>query len=349
MTKHVLTASALLVFLAIALAFYLERPEPPDSSLFGAEVALASELAPLALPHGTLELSGHVRASDGASAADAFIALLRDEDDPGEAEPLYHGYTDEAGLFTLSGLEPGTYRVLLTHPDAPPRSFPLVLPVEGEVQWELAEPLEPLPVLPELVRAATSGRVRMPATLAAGPAASLAGFEVVLRPAPDVPPLAGACTRRATTAADGGFALGELVATRYLVEVLPPWARGGSWPVLARARYEARAEGTDPLELFLEVGTLEGELQEADGRPLAGALIKVGGLDARDPVGDPQLWPPGVTDPAGRFRVELLPPGRYLVHLRAGSAARDLEVRVEGGKITSVPLVSLDPRARTGG
>jgi hypothetical protein len=52
-----------------------------------------------------------------------------------------------------------------------------------------------------------------------------------------------------------------------------------------------------------------------------------------------------VTDAAGRFRVELLPPGRYLVHQRAGSAARDVEIVVESGKRATVPTGEMDPRA----
>jgi len=126
--------------------------------------------------------------------------------------------------------------------------------------------------------------------------------------------------------------------------VLPPWARGGTWPVLARGACTAHAGGAATLELALAVGELAGELGEPSGRPLVGALVAVSTLDARDPVGGPQLWPPLVTDTAGKFRVELLPPGRYRVHLRAGAAARDVEVTVAEGQRTSMPPEALDPR-----
>jgi hypothetical protein len=347
--RHLQLALALLVLLGIGLALYLERPEPPDSSLFGAEMALTPELAPLVMPGGTLELRGRVHDTDGRPTSDAFLALLRAEDDASQAEPLYHAYTDGEGRFELAGLEAGTFRVLLTHPSAPPKSFALVLPVAGEVSWELAAPLPPLPVLPELRRSSLAGRLGMPEAFGAGAPSALQGFEVVLRPRPDTPLLAGACERRATSGAAGEFALGELVVAHYEVEVLPPWARGGSWPVLARGALAAEAGRAGTLELLLVVGALAGELQEADGRPLAGALVKVSALDARDPVGQAQLWPPAVTDPAGSYRVELLPPGRYLVHLRAGSAAHDIEVVVQAGLVTAVPHATLDPRARPGG
>lgn len=347
--KHVQLALALLVLAGIGLALWLARAELPDSSLFGADMALAPELAPLVLPAGAHALRGRVRAADGTNANEAFLVLLRAEDDASQAEPLYHAYTDAEGRFALAGLEAGLYRALLTHPTAPPKSFALELPLVGEVSWELAAPLPPLPVLPELARTSLTGRVRGPEALAAGLAAdTLHGFEVVLRPAPETPLLAGACERRATTGAGGAFAFDELVVARYDARVLPPWARGGSWPVLARGSLTSAAGAHGTLELALEVGALEGELLEAEGRPLAGALVTVSALDARDPVGEPQLWPPAVTDPAGRYRVELLPPGRYRVHLRAGSAAHDVEVVVQDALVTSVPRASLDPRAQTG-
>ncbi len=350
--KHLPVVLALALFLALALAFYFERPESADDALFGAEMALAPELAPLELERGTLELRGRVRASDGSAAVEAFFALLPGEDDldvsePRSTPPLYHGYTDEQGRFALAGLAPGTYRVLLTHPSAPPRTFALELPAAGEQDWELAAPLPPLPALPEIERGAFAGRVRLPEALASAEAPALQGFEVLLRPAPDTALLAGATERRATTGADGSFEFDQLVLARYEVEVLPPWARGGSWPVLARGTSEVGANRA-AFELTLDVGALAGELNEAEGRPLAGALVRVGALEARDAVGEPQLWPPVVTDPGGRFRVELLPAGRYLVHLRAGSAARDVEVVVERGRVTSVPLGAMDPRAPVG-
>src|SRR6185503_4214019 len=144
--------AALLVFVGIALAVWLERPEPPDASLFGAEMALEPVLPPLTLPNGTLELRGTVHGVDGSPAADAFLLLLRSEDDPSEAEPLYRAYTDREGRFACSHLTAGTYSVVLTHPSAPPKTFALEIPAQGEVDWQLSAPLPPLPVLPELRR-----------------------------------------------------------------------------------------------------------------------------------------------------------------------------------------------------
>jgi hypothetical protein len=342
--KHLEIVGALLVLLAVALAIVFGRPAPPDESLFGAELALEPVLGPLTLPGGTLELRGTVASAAGTPVEDAFVVLLRPEDAPAESEPLYHAYTDADGRFALTRLVPGPYRVVLTHPSAPPRVFPLELPQAGEVQWTLAEPLPPLPTLPTLRRTALRGNVRA-SGLFAPLSDGLAGFEVVLVPDETTPVLSGACERRASTDAGGTFVFEELVVASYRVELLPPWARGGTWPVVARARCALGAGEPPPLELVPAVGALEGALEEEVGRPLVGALVTVAALDARDPVGEPELWPPVVTDAVGHFAVELLPPGRYRVRVRAGAALRELEVTIESGKRANAPFGLLDPRA----
>lgn len=343
--KRLELVAALLVFLGIALAIYLERPEAPDASLFGAEMALEPVLDPLVAPSGALELHGSVRGTDGAPAADAFLVLLRADEDPSEAEPVYRAYTDGEGRFTFANLTAGVYSAVLTHPSAPPKTLLVEVPAAGEVDWELSAPLPPLPVLPELRRTQLTGRLQLP-KVAAGASIDLAGFEVALVPAADTATLAGAAERRASTNATGHFALAELVVASYRIEVLPAWSPGGSWPVLGRGTCSPRAGQENTVELTLDVGALEGELQEVDGRPLVGALVRVSALDARDAVGEPQSWPVVVTDAAGRYRVELLPPGRYLVHQRAGSAVRDVEIVVASGQRASVPLGKMDPRTR---
>lgn len=341
---------ALLVFLAIAVGIQRGRSAAPDASLFGEEMALAPELPPLVLPGGSLELHGQLLTAEGQPAEEAFVALLPVREGADESAPIHPAYTDAEGRFVVRGLAPGSYRAVLTHPSAPPRELPVELLQSEEVHWELAPPLPPLPSLPPLRRTGLVGHLLAQSSAAPGPAeeaspSALEGFEVVLFPADDTPLLAAAAERRASTDALGRFALEDLVAARYRVEVLPPWARGGSWPVIGRGSVEPSEGEPATLDLTLEVGALEGELREADGRPLSGALVVVSSLDQRDPVGAPQLWPPSVTDVAGRFAVELLPPGRYQVHLRAGSAAQDRQVGIESGRRTRIPALQLDPRA----
>ena len=75
--KHVPFVAALLVLAGLALAFALARPEPPDASLFGPQMALAPALKPLEAPEGTLALRGSVHHAGGGPAADVLVALVR--------------------------------------------------------------------------------------------------------------------------------------------------------------------------------------------------------------------------------------------------------------------------------
>lgn len=344
--KRLEVALAALVLAGLALAILLARPTPPDQALFGAGPELARTLGPLELPAGTLTLAGRVTTADGRPAPEAFVVLLPPEDETSELPPLHHAYSDAEGRFALDGLPAGPLRVVLSHPSAPPRTFALELPHAGEVTWSLPEPLPELPVLPEQGTSALSGLVRADG---AGPdAQDLTGFEVWLVPAADTPLLAGASERRTSTDAQGAFAFAELTAAAYEARVLPGWARGGTWPILARGRVTVRAGEPHSLGLALEVGAVEGTLLDPGGRSLPGAVVSVAALDALDPVGQPALWPPAVTDAQGRFRVGLLPPGRYLVHVRAGAARGDSEVVVEAGSTRSVPFGPLDPRTDEG-
>lgn len=343
--KRLQVVAALIVFLGIALAVVQQRPEPFDVSAFGAEPGLAPTLAPLTTDEGTLELSGSVGDAAGQPAADALIVLFRSAEDESRAPPVFSTRADAGGRFTLERLAPGRYRVLVSHPSAQPASFSLELPHEGQVSWQLTTPLPPLPTLPELRRGELTGQLAWPPGLAEGATAtSLEGFEVLLVPAANARPLSGASERRAEADALGRFRVPALVLESYDVAVLPPWARGGSWPVLARAPLDVRNGVPEELVLALDCAAIEGTLLEQDGRPLVGALVRVFSLVERDVVGEPLIWPPAVTDSDGHFRVEHLPPGRYVVHLRAGATAQDVELDLASGQRAHFPLERLDSR-----
>jgi hypothetical protein len=301
------------VFLALALGFLRERLRPPEEDGLATGDFHPVLLPPLAGPGGSLSLAGTVADHQGAPAAGVQVTLFaRDDAQPAE-EPLHWTYTAEDGRFSLDHLAPGSVRVVLVAPPLPPSSFDLELPVAEDVLWRLSQPLPPLPVLPEIRRVRLAGVLR-PTGGAGAPGGAPAGYEIVLRPAPDLPRASGAVVRRARSDAAGRFEFEELAVARYLVEVLPPWARAGSWPVLA-----------------LVSGEIHGQLIEAGGRALQGALVQVFALDSLDPAGAPLGWPPTATDAEGRFLVGDLPAGRYRVHVRAGQARREIETRVEPG------------------
>lgn len=333
------------VFLALALGFLRERLRAPEEDGFATGDFHPVLLPPLAGPGGSLRLAGTIESDQGVPAAGAQVALFaRDDAEPAE-EPLHWTFSAEDGSFALEHLAPGDYRVVLVAPPLPPRSFDLQLPVAEDVRWQLAAPLPALPVLPEITRLQIAGVLRPPGGDGAANGATgdpPAGYEVVLRPAPETGRASGAVVRRARSDASGRFEFGELAVARYLVEVLPPWARGGSWPVLARREIELGADAPDELVLELVSGEIQGQLIEAGGRELQGALVQVFALESLDAAGAPLGWPPTATDAEGRFQVGDLPAGRYRVHVRAGKARRELETRVEAGKRTELPVERIE-------
>jgi len=338
--RRLLPWLALLVLLGTGLAVYAGRPEPLDESVFGTELALPRNLEPLSFPQGEGELLGRVTTHDGAPAADALIVLERARPFEAGPPPVRGAYTDANGAFRFERLDAGSWRVVLQHASTQPRSFTLELPAAGPLTWPLAAPQPPIESMPELLRGALWGRVEIPPTLTD---VFLLGCEAVLVPAAETPLLAGAAVRRALCDDGGNFMLPDLVQADYDVHVLPHWASGGSWPVLARGRLAHRAEKSG-LTLELYAGLLRGTLLEAPDRPLVGAVVRITSLTAQDALGKPQLWPPAVSDEEGNFRSELLPPGRYLLHARAGAGVQDLEFEVRAGELRTVPFAPITPR-----
>ena len=330
----------LAVFALLAVMVWLERPTKPGTEGFGFDTARPDPLPPLAMPRGELALAGRVEHADGRPAEDVLVTLSSDGADP-SAEPLFWTYTAADGGFALDRLPAGTHRVFLVHASAPPTSLEVTLPAEGPVTWKLASALEPLPGLPEMRRRELTGAVVRPSTLAAQ---GLAGFEVVLRPTAENALLSGAAVRRLACDASGRFGAPDLVAAAYSIEVLPPWARGGSWPVLGRGSLASAADASTELRLALAVGELEGAVHEPSGRPLEGALVKLAAVDALDALRAAQTWPPAVTDADGRFRFTDLPASRFRLELRAGLDSQTIEVEVKVGEITSLAPVAIDPR-----
>jgi hypothetical protein len=275
-------------------------------------------IEPLELPSGELELAGRIELPGGAPAPGALVHL-RQGDEPRWA------VCGEGGSFRIPGLEPGPQTAHLVARGRMPVTLEFELPTDGPVLWTLPERPEAPPPLPDLVRSDLTGE------LAGSGDAELEGFEVVLRPGPDVHPLSGAVARRARVDAAGAFAFEALVEAAYLVEVLPPWAAGGSWPVLARGEVLAG----DGAELSIEVASaaVEGELVDLAGAPLAGALVHLSDSDHPE-----RLWPPRATDSGGRFRIGDLPPGSYAIRVRAGVLEAERSVQLAAGETRVVVL-----------
>jgi hypothetical protein len=328
----------LVVFGLVALGFVRERERGDDPSrAFRFSAPSEPSFDELTLPVGDLRLTGRVRGHTGTPAAGVEVFLFPRDARPGTAGPLHWCFTDRAGLFELEGLSPIPYSVVLYRPGLRPVQLEVELPRDS-VTWTLPEPLPPLEVLPEIVRADLAGRVQPSAnrTTAQG---TLAGYEVCLRPAEGTHPLSGAVIRRARTGSDGSFRFEELVLERYRVELLPPWAASGSWPVLDRVELRPLEETWPRTVLRIRSGTVVGRLIDVEGRPIAGSVVRAWPEDDPD-----RTFPPVETDVDGVFELVDLPGGSYVVRVRAGTAAAETVASVREGETTSVELEPLDPR-----
>ena len=184
----------------------------------------------------------------------------------------------------------------------------------------------PPPSLAPIEHAPCAGRLVLPE----GPdALDATDFEVVLQP--EAPTrIDSAVPRRVLCDAKGYFRIDDLIVAHYDLRVLPAWARGGTWPDLlagvggGKAHDFTHKRGDGELLLALELGTIEGRLQEPLAHaPVQGALVEL--ALARDPG---RVWLPQATDAAGRFALRALPAGRYRLTLRAGEnvLVREIEL-----------------------
>jgi hypothetical protein len=326
------------VFSFVGLGFWFGRPEPIATEDFSFDSPTPEALPPLDPEPEGQEVTGRVLDVDGTPVEDVLVAIWPES--AGAGRPLSWDYSDAAGTFRLQHLTGGPHRVLLSAARKPPSSLRITVPVEGDVEWRLAATPEPMPELPPIRWRTFTGRIaRVPGALS-----TIEGLEVLVRPAEDLPELSGAARRRTITDVEGRFAFDRLVAAPHVIEVLPQWARSGSWPVLGR--FDVPIETPEEVEFLLAVGSVEGRLQESSGRPLEGALVTLTRPDATDALGAAQTWPPEVTNFRGSFRFEMLPPGRYQLRLRAGSASRELSVTVEAQRHQVLDLEPMDPGER---
>jgi hypothetical protein len=171
------------------------------------------------------------------------------------------------------------------------------------------------------------------------------GCEIVLTPSLAPETLDAPLPRRATAGADGRFQVPDLIVGEYTVEVIPIWARGGTWPDLARPidgekpLVLAHAAGDAPtvLAIELQIGEVTGKLLDLDGHPLEGALILA------TPASDAsRVWPPESSAADGTFTVHGLPSGKYLLSIRAGAASVQKEVAILAGESTNLEFEPLE-------
>lgn len=291
------------------------------------EVALRA----LARPLGSAQVRGTLRSASGAPVSEALV-LARSGEVPSWT------YSDERGAFVLSGLQSGPLRIRVCARRFEVEDFWVEAPTES-ARLLLTRALGPAPSLPPVERETLVGEVVAP-----WPEWVVTGYELALIPEEEPQTFGAPVPRRAEVRADRSFRFEELILGRYQVLLLPPWARGGSWPNVAaaagRGLVHARTGAPGRLTVLLEAGILEAILTDSTGSPLEGALVLV------HPVGDPaRLWPPVTSEADGRLRLRDLPPGSYALTVSAGAAEVSRVVEIAAGASHRLDL----PPLRVGG
>ncbi|HJO25728.1 MAG: hypothetical protein CMK00_07865 [Planctomycetes bacterium] len=334
-----------LPFLALAAAVFALclRPEREVGADFplplGEDAAQAAAPLPLlAFERRTDILQGRLLTADGA--------------------PL-----DSALIFAEAGRRPawcrsaanGDYR--LTELLAPPWELTIIAPghenrrltVEDAAAGAVLHPGAPLPEPAELPAASLAplrGRV-----LPAAPGDDLDGYELALLPTAAADTFGAPFALRWPLESDGAFELPELQAGAYRILVLPPWARGGSWPDLtqpldsAPRTIEHPHAAEEDLILPIAAGEIRGRILGSEQGQLAGAMVTVR-RDNPEQQTEParvvptRHWPPVATEADGSFRIRDLPAGTYRIELRAGAGSEEQVVAV---RERAVLTVDFDP------
>jgi Carboxypeptidase regulatory-like domain len=330
--KHWTRWIPVLTLVGVVVGFVARRAWTPPAELV-IRPTPAANIPALELPPRNRVLDGRVVDPSGAAVPDALV-FLRAGDAP------HFAYTDEHGAFHLPALEDAPWDVTVLAIGFRPLAKELADATSPQT-IRLDAPAGPAPRLPPLSRKDLAG------TLSSRGTFLLEGCEVVLTPTLPPETLSGPLPRRATAAADGRFVFQDLIVGEYTVEVLPAWARGGSWPDLARAidgekptlLTHSAGEAPSVLAVTIQTGEVTGKLVDVDGHPIEGSLVLI------SPASDPsRVWPPESSVADGSFAVRGLPAGKYVVSIRAGTASVQREALVRAGESTALELEPLEVR-----
>jgi hypothetical protein len=292
-------------------------PAPPRPSLVDFAAALP-----------TSTLAGTVVDEGGEAVAEALVlAPVNDE--------LVWTYTDVQGHFELGRLPAGERVLEITARRFRPRTFATLAP-DTALVLDIGKAIDPPPELPKITRGDLPGQLE----------ASIDGrgwldYEVVLLPAAPPDRFGAPVPVRAAVGADRSFHFPGLIHGEYRILVLPPWARGGSWPNLCESTHRGYVHGPSAGELLIPVaaGEIRGQLFDLEGDSLEGGLILV------HPEAAPERpWIPARSDTDGGFVVRDLPPGNYQLEVQAGLALHVQRVPVRAGGISEADLPPLDVR-----
>lgn len=275
--------------------------------------------APPPASQNEVQLPGMLKTLAGQPAADALIQVK-------SGGIVRWTWTDAQGAFALALPKDPATRAALEIVVVAYEHLPAIFHAESDrLDWTLPAPAPELEALEDLVLGNFTGRVERKH-------GSPEGLEIWLTPPPGTAPLSGRIERRTRVAPDGTYTFANLTAGVYQARIVPSWAAGGTWPILAAGAlpFEPGSSMPAPPALAPVEGAIEGTVTDEDGRALAGALILVQQLgEAQE-----RLWPARASDSSGAFRVDELPPGRYRVELTSGATRLQIEVQVAKDETT---------------
>jgi hypothetical protein len=301
----------------LAIAFLVARWTAEPEKLPEIAPPPESMLQPLEAWDRSRSIAGRVLAPDSTPVGAALV-WLRAGDEP------HWTYTDASGEFHLERLGPSPWTTSVIARGFEPMS--VTLEDAGKPQTiRFARAVDPPPSLAPIPRSPLKGVV-----IAALPSlADSDGYEVMLTPDARPETLGAPVPRRIACEATGAFGLPDLAHGAYHVRVLPRWARGGSWPNLAPSTREGFAflhsasTSTNEMRIQLENGSISAVIHDTENAPVEAALVLVTAAD--DPA---RVWPPISTAADGSFTARDLPPGSYLVSVRASSAVLEQTIQV---------------------
>lgn len=244
-------------------------------------------------------------------------------------------YTDEQGAYRIDRLPAGESGVIAMAREYTTRRFRVAVPSEDLV-LNLGPRVPPPPTLPDLTSSALEGEV-----IAAIAGRGLTDYEVQLIPVDPAQTLGAPAPERCSVGANRAFHFPDLIHGEYRVAILPPWARGGSWPNLCAAdsRLYTHSPATTKLVLPIAAGEIAGTVIDSHGDFVMGALIR-----AHPEATQGRPWIPVQSDAEGAFLIRDLPPGTYLLQATAGEAYVEELVQVLSRTTSVLDLPPLDVR-----
>lgn len=287
-----------------------------------------TQIPPIVFPPRSHALIGTVLGPDGALIDDALVSTIA-------ADEPHWTYTNARGEFRLEGLERGPWTITVAATAHQPFTATFADEVTPVVV-QLPDAAREMPRLAPRTTAPLTGQVR------ADPGTSLEGFEVYFTPTLPPEEIDAPFPRRALCDRAGHFEIADLQTGEYTVAVLPEWAQNGTWPDLGPGTktkpnsYSHRVGVATTYSIELVSGSVHGVVTDREDNALEGALVLVS-----SEVAPERIWPPVRAGAKGEFVVPDLPPGRYVVAVRAGSGSCQSTVTVGDKQTVELSLPPL--------